>query len=583
MTRRLPLTFDGCAGALHAGEASTGRAAVIVAPPGFEDLCAHRALDMLADMLAEAGVATLRYDLPGTGDSLGDAADPLPVDRWLASIAMAVREARRLTGVEDVALIGLRLGALLAAEAGARMGDIARIALLAPPASGKAYLRELKVLSRVIAPVAPPPPELAPAPFDGFELAGFRLGRECMEGISNLRWMGEPPARVALNLSPGGASPNDGALHVWEGEGVRVRRASFDGYEKMMCDPTATITPTGALRDIVDFIVEDAPAGVAAAPRLLSTTMAGDGWREDAIAFGDEHGLSGVLCRPIAADDVRAIIIGNAGGVRRIGWGRQNVEMARALAASGVATFRMDFSNIAGVSGPDPAIPFHYGETVHRELIAAMDALSTFGFGDFTLMGACSGAYHALKAAVADHRARRVISVNQLCLDWGPQYALPLNAWMMQKAGDVARKRVAADENLSELARLRARLAAQAMVVFKSSAKRAYHAVRALAAMGGGSEADSAPSQPERDFLTLAGRGVRIDLVYADADPGLAELERWFGPNGERATALPGVTKAIIPAADHLLTPRHARAMLVDILADAAPGEARVEPVRAAG
>ena len=51
--------------------------------------------------------------------------------------------------------------------------------------------------------------------------------------------------------------------------------------------------------------------------------------------------------------------------------------------------------------------------------------------------------------------------------------------------------------------------------------------------MGGGSEADSAPSQPERDFLTLAGRGVRIDLVYADADPGLAELARWFGPNAE--------------------------------------------------
>jgi alpha/beta superfamily hydrolase len=582
MTRRLPLMFDGCAGALHAGDAATGRAAVIVAPPGFEDLCSHRALDMLANMLAEAGVATLRYDPPGTGDSAGDAADPLPVDRWLASVAMAVGEAKRLTGVEDVALIGLRLGALLAAEAGARMGDISRMALLAPPASGKAYLRELKVLSRVIAPVAPPPPDLAPAPFDGFELAGFRLSRECVEGIASLRWLGEPPARVALNLAPGGAIPNDGALHVWEGEGVRVKRATFDGYEKMMCDPTATITPIAVLRDIVDFIREDAPAARAAAPRILTTTMTGDDWREDAIVFGDGNRLSGVLCRPIVGDDGHALIMANAGGVRRVGWGRQSVETARALAARGVTTFRMDFSNIAGVSGPDPAVPCHYGDDIHRELTAAMDALAGWGFGAFTLMGACSGAYHAVKAAVADHRARRVVSINQLCFEWGPQYALPLNAWMMQKAGDVARKRMAADENLSELARLRARLAARAMVVFKSNAKRAYRALRALAAMGGGSRDDHASSQPELDLLALSARGVRIDFVHADADPGIGELERWFGPGGERATALPGVTRAIIPAADHLLTPRHARAMLADILSDVPPNGARAEPLRAA-
>ena len=582
MTRRLPLIFDGCAGVLHVGAATTGRAAVIVPPHGFEDLCSHRALDMLADMLAEAGVATLRYDLPGVGDSTGDDADPLSFDRWLASVGMAAQEAKRLTGAEDVALIGLRLGALLAAEASARMGDISRMVLLAPPASGKAYLRELKVLSRVIAPVAPPPPDLAPAPFDGLELAGFRLSRECVEGMTNLRWPGEPPARAMLNLSPGGAIPNDSALHVWEGEGVRVTRASFDGYEKMMCDPTATITPLAALRDVADFIAAEAPATAAAAPRILTSAMAGDGWREDAIVFGEDNRLCGVLCRPVGGDDDNAIIIANAGGVRRIGWGRQNVEMARALAARGATTFRMDFSNIAGVSGPDPAIPFHYGDDIHHELIAAMDVLTDWGFSAFTLMGACSGAYHAVKAAVADHRARRVVSVNQLCFEWGPQYALPLNAWMMQKAGDVARKRMAADDDLSELARLRARLAARAVALFKSNAKKAYHALRSLAAMSGGSREDQAPSQPERDFLTLAGRGVRVDFVHAEVDPGLGELERWFGPDGERVTALPGVTKTVIPAADHLLTPRHARAMLADILADQTPGETAAEPLRAA-
>ena len=153
---------------------------------------------------------------------------------------------------------------------------------------------------------------------------------------------------------------------------------------------------------------------------------------------------------------------------------------------------------------------------------------------------------------------------------------------MMQKAGDVARKRMAAYDDLSELARLRARLAARDVELFKSNAKRAYHALRSLAAMSAGSREDQAPSQPERDFLTLAGRGVRVDFVHAEADPGIGELERWFGPDGERVTALPGVRKTVIPSADHLLTPRHARAMLADILADQPPGETATEPLRAA-
>ena len=56
----------------HAGSV---RGVVIVPPFGWEDVCSYRPVRELAEMLAAAGMAVLRYDLPGTGDSSGGAHD----------------------------------------------------------------------------------------------------------------------------------------------------------------------------------------------------------------------------------------------------------------------------------------------------------------------------------------------------------------------------------------------------------------------------------------------------------------------------------------------------------------------------
>jgi hypothetical protein len=70
----------------------------------------------------------------------------------------------------------------------------------------------------------------------------------------------------------------------------------------------------------------------------------------------------------------------------------------------------------------------------------------------------------------------------------------------------------------------------------------------------------------ERWFAELSRRGTRVLLVYSDNDPGLAELERYMGPEGQRATAMPGVTKRLIEGADHTFTPSEARRRLRETL-----------------
>src|SRR4051812_23634871 len=115
-----PVTFDGCAGWLHP---APGRTAVLLCSPwGYEALCIRRAWRMLGDALAAAGFPSLRFDYPGSGDSLGEAADGGSLDVLKASLRRAAQELRALTRARRLVLVGQGLGATLAAELAAELG-----------------------------------------------------------------------------------------------------------------------------------------------------------------------------------------------------------------------------------------------------------------------------------------------------------------------------------------------------------------------------------------------------------------------------------------------------------------------------
>ena len=66
-------------GWLHSPSPNSSRldcAVLICAPLGYEELCAHRALRHWAIALANGGVATLRFDYDGSGNSAGSDIDP---------------------------------------------------------------------------------------------------------------------------------------------------------------------------------------------------------------------------------------------------------------------------------------------------------------------------------------------------------------------------------------------------------------------------------------------------------------------------------------------------------------------------
>lgn len=118
-------------------------AALICSATGHEYERCHRAMRQLAVQLARAGHHAMRFDYYGTGDSAGECVEG-SLACWRSDIGDAIDECRRVAGRERVTLIGLRLGATLAAQAAAARDDVGNLVLYAPVTDAQSLLAEWK-------------------------------------------------------------------------------------------------------------------------------------------------------------------------------------------------------------------------------------------------------------------------------------------------------------------------------------------------------------------------------------------------------------------------------------------------------
>lgn len=128
-----------------AGVVTRSQAVVLCHPWGSEYIYAHRSMRRLALKLSMAGYHTLRFDFFGTGDSAGEMPDA-DLRGWETDVESAIEGLEDIVGTAHVSLIGLRLGANIAAAVAARRSrEIDALVLWDPIVSGAEYLRELGV------------------------------------------------------------------------------------------------------------------------------------------------------------------------------------------------------------------------------------------------------------------------------------------------------------------------------------------------------------------------------------------------------------------------------------------------------
>ncbi len=160
---------------------ATGTAVLLCPPVGQEYMHSHKPVRQLALALADQGLHVLRFDYLGTGDSAGKV-DGGILEQWIGDVALAAAELLDVSGADRLAIVGLRLGALLAAAACARgTPQAAQLLLWDPVVAGGEYLAELQALHEELARTMRPVP-----PVPSNELVGFRYPDGLRRGLQAL-------------------------------------------------------------------------------------------------------------------------------------------------------------------------------------------------------------------------------------------------------------------------------------------------------------------------------------------------------------------------------------------------------------
>ncbi len=604
------------------------RGLIICKPFGYEAICTHRTLRQLADAAAVAGFTTLRFDYDGTGDSAGADDDPARVRAWLESINAAIDLVREASGVEHVALFGIRLGALLATAAAAENPAVRWLILAAPVVTGRKYLRELRALSlastqargfshtepRGFAQSRDSAQIHAPAPTHGaegisdsmpIESAGYQVDAELSADLTLLdaAHLNVSGIESALVLDRVEMPSAHALLSRWRDAPAltpRARGLPFTHYADMMLDPHDSKVPEQMISDSIAWLgqevgdlnedtaashahvdtlfgkpaLTDRAAQHSLARALIPMQAGSAAVRETAMYFDAEHRLFGILTEPEGAQGSSDIhsngmpssiaLLLNSGAQPHVGPNRLYVRLARRLATRGRACARVDLSGL-GDSAPAAQSSENviYSASAPADLQKFIETLrSQFPAVPIDVVGICSGAYHALKAAVRGADVRSAVIINPLTFHWQegmtvtrPDFHLTAEANRYRKSAISAASWAKLLRGGVDIGNLTATLAAR---VRQLARYRARAAARVL----------KLPMKDDlaADLRKAAGHGVRMHFVFADTDPGHSMLRAQAGSMPDRLMRARSLSIDFIEQADHTFTPRAAQGRLLDLL-----------------
>ena len=390
--------------------------AVVLCPTmGLEGAYSARALRDLAHRLAGSGWMALRMDYAGIGDSAGSWTDPDLGEEWLRGVREAIHYVRDL-GVERVAVVGLRLGATLAASELGRGGEVDDLVLWDPCPTGKAFLREQRALWIFLRSQA-------------VEWGILREDQVWGSGDESDAGSFEAPglmfsAQTVLELERLAIAPADRSLAgrelILTRKGRKIPPAlderrtlpgvefeEINGQEALL--EISALTPEPTLERIVSWLTDSSghPVRIEPPTAYVSATHRGEGRPsivERPVTIGPAR-LFGILSEreDRVGTSTPTVVFVNAGRIGHQGPARVWVDLARACAAEGLRCLRMDLSGL----GDSPTRPGRT-EGVEFPADASMDMADmrrevTAEFGpQLMLVGLCSGGYHAIEAALLE-------------------------------------------------------------------------------------------------------------------------------------------------------------------------------------
>jgi hypothetical protein len=415
---------------LHVPDDGLVTGAVVLCPSmGLEAAYSARAVRALGLRLAHSGWAALRLDYVATGDSAGTWTDPGLVAEWLGNIRIALDYVRGL-GAPRVGVVGLRLGATLAAAELDRGGPVDDLVWWDACATGRAYLREQAAFAafRRTLPWAVEQPDAPSVPGEEglIEAPGavFSPSTAADLGSETIVAHDRRLASRELVLTREGRRPERALRERLTMP--HVESSDIVGQETLFGEDA--VIPLSTLDRIVSWFSEvGGPKGKLVLPDTPAPALHGSAGRprvaERPLQIGPAR-LFGMLSEREGgiAPTAPTVVFLNVGLIPHHGPGRLWVELARACAATGkVRALRVDLNGL-GES------PTRAGGTelrvipvgVFEDVLDIHRAVAGDG-SDLIVMGVCSGADRAIELGLAQPVASIcVINPALAFLRWGP-------------------------------------------------------------------------------------------------------------------------------------------------------------------
>ena len=498
-------------------------AVVICAPIGDESTGWHRASRHWAASLAKAGIAVLRFDYDGTGDSFGSLDDPGRVRAWSDSVDDAVDFLRTTSGAPRLVVAGIRLGATLAMSA-ARDGRVHGLILWAPFATGRAYVREGRAFTRLMG-------SADGSTSDIEQFGGLALKAETVRELEAFDPL-ERAAALALPvlLVPRDEASVDTALRErLTKAGANVDRQALPGYGSVITDAHQGEVPVELITGTIRWLDEHfhSPSGVGsesvspagALPEFRATARS-NGVEESPVRIGSD-GLFGVLSRPTAASPRQtAVVLVNSGAVYRVGPNRLYVTLAREWSALGYTVLRVDLGGLGdSPAPPDGEENRPYPDHAVRDVESAVAALRGEGVERIVVGGLCSGAHTTFHAALRLDGLAGVMMMNPIVFYWKPSDPLDVGAWRLYVESQHYKQSAMRWGSWVRVLKGKVNIA----YVFRIALRRGFEIARAkLTAVWRGWQSHApAGEDAGHDLGRIARKGTDVLLLFSAGDPGL--------------------------------------------------------------
>jgi alpha-beta hydrolase superfamily lysophospholipase len=539
--------------------------AVICGPIGHEYTRTHRTMRHLADRLAERGIPAVRFDYHGTGDSPGAELDGDRALYWQSSIRAAIRQARALSGRSRVCLIGVRLGATMAALV-ASDTPVDLLVLWNPVTKGRAYVRELQAIAMSAA-------RTSKDCDGGLESAGFVVSAETLDALRAADLMNttyDVSDRALILGRDDLAADKSLCEHLIAG-GVACDYERVPGWLGMTADHQFTVVPDTALETLANWVEAHSrhwtgsPSSVPSLRRGVNEfDFALGGGKtvrieEQACRFGADGHLFGILSRSTPPGDRPAIIMLNAGAIHHVGPNRLHVTLARQLSAKGFACLRMDLEGLGdSVLRTEGRENHPYPLTAVEDVAAAIKFLKQRGYTRFVTLGLCSGSHTAFHAALElQEPIDELILINPWVFYWVEGMSLDTT----RHFEDVA----AYKKSMKDPARWKKLLRGQVDLarILKVGLDYVHSLVTSNARNIGEVVGLGSDSRLARDLRKILAKR-RIAIFVADGDPGRDILMHDARSTANRALKSGAMELQVIPGADHTFSQSTPRRDLVE-------------------